>query len=151
GWVDHNHRMHEAAYLPARPCLEEQFRTWDQPISPMIFCTRRRAIVHATIMQVSAYRGYLVHALNVRTNHVHVVLSAAGAPEPVMTTLKAWATRRLVEAGMVRAGEKVWARHGSTRYLWTREAMEAACRYVDEGQGEKITSECPLPYGRGSD
>ena len=37
---------------------------------------------------------------------------------------------------------KRWARHGSTRYLWTREQMERAIRYVVEGQGELMEVYC---------
>ena len=75
-----------------------------------------------------------MHALNARTNHIHAVLAADTTPERVMNELKSWATRRMVEAGALAAGTKAWCRHGSTRYLWTPGALEAACRYVVEGQ-----------------
>lgn len=35
-------------------------------------------------------------------------------------------------------GEKLWTRHGSTRYLWNEASVEAACRYVRDGQGADI-------------
>ena len=41
--------------------------------------------------------GWRLHALTVRTNHVHAVVSADEAPEKVMTNFKIWATRRLRE------------------------------------------------------
>jgi hypothetical protein len=62
------------------------------------------------------------------------VLSSQGTPEEAMATLKAWSTRRLREAGHVAAAARVWARHGSTRYLWTEADVEGALRYVLEGQ-----------------
>lgn len=53
----------------------------------------------------------------------------------------------------------MWSRHGSTRYLWKDESLEAACRYVREGQGGELPKEVlasslsdlggPLPDGRG--
>lgn len=75
---------------------------------------------------------------NVRTNHVHVVASAPETPERVMNTLKSWSTRRMVEAGVLPPGTKAWVRHGSTRYLWKPDQLEAACHYVCEGQGTDL-------------
>ena len=65
------------------------------------------------------------------SNHVHVVVSADGVkPEKVMADFKAWATRRLREAEQVSSEALVWERHGSTRYLNTRDSLDAACHYV---------------------
>ena len=95
-----------------------------------------RVVVNATIGEVCSHRGWGLLAVNARTNHVHVVLSAVScSPEEAMTTLKAWCTRRLREAGRAGAEARVWARHGSTRYLWTEKEVEGAVRYVVEGQG----------------
>lgn len=97
--------------------------------------TKRRAVVRDTIMEVTEYRDWTLHALNVRTNHVHIVVGADETPERVMNTMKSWATRRMREKGVLDAGSKAWTRHGSTRYLWKPEQLQAACRYVCEGQG----------------
>ena len=51
-----------------------------------------------------------------------------------MTASKAWATRRLREAGLVPDDGKVWSRHGSTRYLWYPSDLEDACTYTLEAQ-----------------
>jgi REP element-mobilizing transposase RayT len=83
-------------------------------------------------------RGWTLHAINVRTNHVHVVVAGRDAPERMMTAVKARATRSLREARLVADAVKPWARHGSTRWLWTPDAVEAACRYVVEGQGDVL-------------
>jgi len=77
----------------------------------------------------------VLHALNARTNHVHVVVSADRSPERVMNALKSWSTRRMVETGCLPSGIKPWTRHGSTRYLWKDSDLRDACRYVLEGQG----------------
>ena len=94
-----------------------------------------REAVDAAIRDVCAHRGWTLHALNVRTNHVHLVVAAGSTPEQVMTSLKAWSTRRLRETGLIVDGLKPWSRHGSTRYLWRGDQIEAACSYVLEGQG----------------
>ena len=58
-----------------------------------------------------------------------------------MTSLKAWGTRRLVARGLVNRGSPVWARHGSTRYLWRENHVEAAVDYVLNQQGEALRME----------
>ena len=95
----------------------------------------RRAVVERTIREVVDYRDWTLHAINVRTNHVHVVVTANVAPEKVMGDFKSWSTRRMVEAGLFEKGRKAWVHHGSTKYLWNEQALEDACRYVIEGQG----------------
>jgi len=58
----------------------------------------QRQCVATAISDVCAFKGWALHALNVRTNHVHIVVSASDStPESVMNTCKAWATRRLRE------------------------------------------------------
>lgn len=89
-----------------------------------------RRIVAATIADVCAFRGWRLLRLSVDGEHVHVVIIADRPPEQVMVALKAWATRRLIEAGHAEPGERVWAKHGSTRKLWTLEAVEEARTYV---------------------
>ena len=68
---------------------------------------------------------------------MHRVVAAAVEPEQVMRTVKAWATRALVEKGHVARSSKVWGRHGSTVYLWTRESVDRARWYVREQQDER--------------
>jgi REP element-mobilizing transposase RayT len=105
--------------------------------APVTFEARQRLVVHRTICEVCDVRQWTLLALNVRTNHVHVVLSGTSEPEAMMTTLKAWATRRLREAQLVPIGDCLWSRHGSTKYLWNGSAVEAACAYVRDQSGER--------------
>ncbi len=101
--------------------------------------TSCRGIVQRTIEEVCEYKSWTVHALDVRTNHIHVVVSAPDAPERIMNTLKSWATRRMSESGAIKKGTKVWTRHGSTRYLWNTRSLRKACEYVAEQQGGELT------------
>lgn len=121
---------------------------------PFALDAARRAVVERTVVQVCTHRGWELHALNVRTNHVHQVLTADTSPERVMNTLKAWSTRRMREADLLSPDVKPWSRHGSTRYLFTPHAVEAACQYALEGQGADLPLQLPevepLPNGRGT-
>ncbi|MCC7366608.1 MAG: transposase [Dehalococcoidia bacterium] len=84
----------------------------------------------AAIEEVCAVRGWGLLALNVRTNHIHAVVGAETSPEQIMVTFKAWTTRRLRALGMAGSDERLWSRHGSTRYLWNDDAVAAAIGYV---------------------
>ncbi|MFG0283127.1 MAG: transposase [Phycisphaerales bacterium JB039] len=100
--------------------------------APRSFLTRRRArLVERAIRDHCLHRGWTLRAINVRSNHVHVVVLGADlAPEPIMKQLKDWATRRLREAEYVPGQGRVWTAHGSTRYLFTVESVEMAADYV---------------------
>jgi len=103
--------------------------------APIALGAAARAVVEAAIRDRCVHANWVLHAVNVRTNHVHVVVGATAPPERMMNQLKSWATRRLLLAAEISDGTRPWSRHGSTRYLWTTESIEAACRYVVEGQG----------------
>jgi REP element-mobilizing transposase RayT len=104
--------------------------------APIALDKAQRVVVEDAIREVCEHREYDLLALNARTNHVHSVVNASCKPEHVMETFKAYATRRLREAGLLDANIKPWARHGSTPYLWTDEAVARAIDYVINGQGD---------------
>src|SRR5258708_3131685 len=115
--------------LQPRPVL----RAWSEAalVAPVfVLSAQSRAVVDAAIRDHCDHAGWSVRALHVRTNHVHLVVSGTAPPERMMGQLKAWATRRLREAALVAPGIRPWAGHGSTRYLWTDEAVADACSYV---------------------
>ena len=98
----------------------------------------RRDVVRGTIVEVCSHRGWTLQELNVRTKHVHAVVLAPCKPERVMNDFKSWATRRLRERALGDADRSPWTEHGSTRYLWKRDQLASACRYVLDGQGPDI-------------
>ncbi|MEW6126916.1 MAG: transposase [Acidobacteriota bacterium] len=106
--------------------------------SPKQLDASRRAIIEKAIQEVCEHRGYRLLAFNVRTNHVHSVVSASCKPEPVLNAFKAYATRHLRKADVLSSDEKIWARHGSTPYLWTERQVEQAIDYVLYGQGDEL-------------
>jgi REP element-mobilizing transposase RayT len=95
----------------------------------------RRQAVLDSLRQVCCFRGWTLLAAHVRTNHVHVVVTANRKPEPVMTALKAYSSRTLNRDALDLPDWRRWARHGSTRYLWTAESVQAAIQYVVHEQG----------------
>lgn len=107
---------------------------------------QQRSIVEATIADHCRIRGWQLHKVSARTQHVHVVVTAPGRdPEVVMDQFKAWCTRRLKERERSLGKAKVrlnwWTQGGSKRWLNDADSLEAAIRYVAEGQGEPTTAE----------
>ena len=50
----------------------------------------QRALVERTITETCDLRRWELFAINVRTNHVHLVVSGGEPPERMMNALKAW-------------------------------------------------------------
>jgi REP element-mobilizing transposase RayT len=66
--------------------------------SPIGDVKQRHSDVEDTIHDHCRIRGWHLHAVNCRTNHAHVVVTAPDRdPEEVMDQFKAWCTRRLKE------------------------------------------------------
>jgi REP element-mobilizing transposase RayT len=99
---------------------------------------KQRSTVEKAIRHVCEFRGYVLIAINVRTNHVHIVISAAAKPETIINAFKSNATRELRAAGLVGKDKSVWSRGGSRRYLWKPHHVEAAVSYVVSGQGDDL-------------
>jgi REP element-mobilizing transposase RayT len=99
-----------------------------------ILTTEQRQAVEAQIAETCAYRGWKLHVVSCRTNHVHVVLTADVVdPEKIRIDLKAWATRTLKKKFDSKR-ENWWAERGSIRYLNSDNDLEAAILYVRDGQ-----------------
>lgn len=113
--------------------MEENMRN-----EPFLLDGPRRICVEHAIRSVYTVREYGLSALNVRTNHSHVVVSAAAGPKVVMNAFKSNATRELRECGLAAADQKVWSRGGSTRYLWKPTQLERAIEYTINGQGDDL-------------
>jgi REP element-mobilizing transposase RayT len=119
--------------MPANKKVLEDER--DNLRAPAFILNReQRPVVASAIREVCNHRGYTLHAVNARTNHVHSIVSAGAKPEHIMNSLKSYATRKLREAKLLSDDVRPWARHGSTPYLWTEEELERAIDYVLNGK-----------------
>jgi len=97
---------------------------------PIILSPEMRSCIDTTIREVCGHRHWMLNALNVRSNHVHVIVSVVEDPDKTMTDLKAWATRRLREAGLVGADTQLWTKGGSTKHIHNDESLDGAINYV---------------------
>jgi REP element-mobilizing transposase RayT len=100
---------------------------------PCILDEQQRRIVERTVAEHCKIRGWQLYAVNCRTKHVHVVVSANCEPEDMRDQFKAWCTRRLKENEQSRSQsvrKKWWTERGSQLYIGDEESLEDAIRYV---------------------
>lgn len=105
---------------------------------PFLFSESQRIIVESAIAEVCEHRGYNLKAVNVRSNHVHVVVSAQIKPELIIDAFKSYATRKLRENFSADCETKIWARGRSRGYLWKPRHVALAIEYVLYGQDNVI-------------
>ena len=106
---------------------------------PLVLSPRLRACVRRAIIETCSFRGWQLYALNIRTNHVHVVVWAPGKkPEPVLNAFKANATRVMRERGQWSHEFSPWSDKGSNKYLWTLASRATAVNYVRDHQGGEL-------------
>ena len=138
GSIDRFHNQYGAPYLGT----SEVRQTHDRRLlkgEPLLLGIRQRQSVEAALREVCEHRHWVLHALNARTNHVHVVLTIGTAnPGRALNDLKAYATRRMRGDGLWREQHSPWADRGSKRYLWTERSLALASDYVINGQGDDL-------------
>ena len=105
---------------------------------PYVLDQASRTLVLAAIRRHCGLRGWNLLAAHVRSNHVHIVVGGEAQPERIMNEFKSYASRELNRCEDGGPDRKRWARHGSTRWLWTDEEVRKALRYVIEEQGEPM-------------
>jgi REP element-mobilizing transposase RayT len=137
GSVDREHSAHGTPVLPPNPlrCAQERAELAELPYS---LDRPRRQVTLAALREIARRKGWALHAAHVRSNHVHLVVTAEGPPERILNDFKTAASRRLNKAFPAERDRTRWARHGSTRYLWTEEAVAQKVHYVLEEQGQPM-------------
>lgn len=137
GAVDRHHNLYGGP-LPDADCGKEGRARSEMKQAAYLLDTGRQQVVLESLREVCSHRGWTLLAAHARTNHVHAVVQADQTPERVMNSFKAYASRVLNRMGLDLPDRRRWARHGSTRHLWTPEAVAAAVHYVVCEQGEPM-------------
>ncbi len=118
GSVDRFHNRFGTSLLPRNePWGKYNRRELNHP--PVKLRSVQRTVVEEAIRETCKIREWQFWTTNVRTNHVHTVVSARCKPEPILTAFKANATRKLREAGYWQSSRSPWVERGSKKYLWT--------------------------------
>ena len=137
GSIDRFHNRYHTPYMP----LNEHWHAYNERqlnLAPVKLTAHRRAAINNAISETCKVRNWILHAANIRTNHVHAVVTALCDPEIVLRALKANATREMREAGCWKSSGTPWARKGSKRWLWTSKQLRTAIAYVLDEQGAPL-------------
>jgi len=130
GWVNKHHAGADVPYQRPDAARNAAARA-SMSESAVRLSRRARDAVDAAIRETSAYRAWPVHALSVRSNHVHAVVTADGVePGWARKALKAYGTRALNRLYPTPRRRHWWTEGGSDRYLNDERALQAAIRYV---------------------
>jgi REP element-mobilizing transposase RayT len=124
--VDRHRTGHKLPRLKADPARVEHAQRL-MKFAPVVLAPDACKSVDQAIRQTADKRCWPLHALNVRTNHVHVVAMCDGAPERMLNDFKAYATRRLRADKVIAPDQPVWTDGGSTRYRGIRFTFGARC------------------------
>jgi REP element-mobilizing transposase RayT len=107
----------------------------------VVLTSAQRELIEQTIREHCRIRQWLLHAVNARSNHVHVVVTADRDPDDVRDQLKAWCSRKLSDAASLKqriatnAGRRRWfTEGGNNEIIEDEQYLENAIRYVLEGQ-----------------
>ena len=134
GAVDRFHNLYGTPLLSP----DDDFRLRNERLlrrDPVVLRPEQRHAVDRSIRETCTVRGWLLRAVNVRSNHVHVVVSTeSNRPDRALSAFKANATRELRRDGAWPHPQSPWSSGGSKRYLWTEVGIERAIDYVVNGQ-----------------
>jgi REP element-mobilizing transposase RayT len=124
--------------IPIIPDIKRYESSITRPDPVYLDAERRTAVIRA-IKETCEFREWPLLALNVRTNHAHVVVNAGETNgSKVMHALKSNATRCMRADGNWGEEFSPWADGGSKRYLWNENSVAAAMNYVLNGQGGEL-------------
>jgi REP element-mobilizing transposase RayT len=133
GWVDSRGALHGPDPLQhalARRRMAEEAVAFDRP---------QRVAVEEAIAVHCRVRGWHLHAVECRSQHVHVVVTAVDrAPDDVMKQFKSWATRALKAIAASRGlpcRTRWWTEGGSQRRIFCAGDLASVVAYVMECQG----------------
>ena len=137
GSVDRQHRVYGTPGLQPSALRGQHDRDLlKQP--PVKLHSQQRSVVDSAIRETCTIRRWQLWTVNVRTNHVHAVVSADKKPDAVLSALKANATRAMRQAGLWTSELSPWEFRGSKKYLWDEKQLTDAIAYVECDQGEPL-------------
>ena len=135
--VDRFHNAYKTSRLP--PKRSRLARVKKGMRYPAYFLDRpRRWATLEGIVRVAQEAGWTLHAAHVRTEHVHVIVSAEEGPDSMIIRFKAAASKQMNSRNLDRGRRKRWATGGSTPGLWRPEQFWSALIYVIFEQGRPM-------------
>ena len=99
---------------------------------PILLTTPQAAVFLEQLRETATYRGWLLQAVAIMTNHFHLVVAVTGDPKPrkILADFKSYGTRALNRQFGRPPSETWWATNGSKRKLPDQRAIAGAINYV---------------------
>jgi REP element-mobilizing transposase RayT len=135
--IDRFHNRYGDPYLSPNETWQRHNQS-QLKTEPFVLGARERGSVEKAIRETSRIRKWHLQAFNVRTNHVHTVVTANRKPSLVLNAFKANATRQLREDRLWPHEFSPWADKGSKIRLWNERSVVNAIDYVMNGQGHDL-------------
>ncbi len=137
GSVDRKNNIHGQPFVESDANRMNQSRSsMSQP--PYVLDAPQRRIVLDGLVSLCREKAWTLHAAHVRSNHMHLVVTADREAGRLMSDLKARASRDLTRAGFDFVGRTRWTRHGSTRHLFDMAAVADKIDYTLNEQGQRM-------------
>ena len=122
---------------PPQPFLERWSRNRMKERSVLLNSAQRNK-VETVCHEHAQKRGWLIHAISARSNHIHVAVTANSEPKKVRDQFKANATRVLRQNPDPVPNTKIWTRGGDIEVLDGKEdSLERIVLYINEAQDRK--------------
>lgn len=138
GSVDRFHNVYKTPYAESNAKRLEYSKSLMKN-APVKLNAERRKVVESALRETCDFKNWHIYALNVRTNHIHIVVGVGEKhPDKVLIALKANATRKMRENKCWNSDKTPWAEKGSKRWLWTEKSIEKAVDYVVNRQGDPL-------------
>jgi hypothetical protein len=88
GSIDRFHNRYRSPYLPPNPTWH-RYNQQQLKAPPLILGAKQRRVIEDAIRETCRIRKWVLLAFNVRTNHVHTVVSADRDADLVLNAFKA--------------------------------------------------------------
>jgi REP element-mobilizing transposase RayT len=138
GAVDRFHNQYKSPYIPANENWQRH-NTQTLKFEPVLLNAAQRQSVEVAVRETCTSRNWLLRALNVRTNHVHTVVSIGETKaDRALSALKTNATRQMRQDNCWQLEHSPWVSKGSKRNLWNERSIERAVFSVLYGQGDEL-------------
>jgi REP element-mobilizing transposase RayT len=138
GSIDRFHNRYKSPYIEPN----EQWHRHNREaldVAPVMLDAEQRRSVELSVRGICEFKRWHLYALNIRTNHVHIVVCVGSIkPERALTAFKANATKKMRYDGCWQQNSTPWAEKGSKRYLWNERSISQAVEYVVCGQGDDL-------------
>jgi len=107
---------------------------------PVKFSDVERAFVHDRFVYCADRYGWEIDALNVRGEHVHIVIftSNGDSSEEVVRKLKTTATRALYESKKRAIGSRIWTKAYAESVIWSIGFWRRKVEYTLKEQGSNV-------------